>query len=122
MAPTSYDFVILGGGTAGLVLATRLSEDLSQRILVLEAGADLSEDSRVRIPALYQSLLESEADWCFQTEPQPNLNGRSVSLSQGKALLGSSAINAQIFVPPTWTVLDNWGSILGNDGWNQSTL
>ncbi|KAI0847686.1 GMC oxidoreductase [Daldinia vernicosa] len=116
-----YHFVIIGGGTAGLVVATRLSEDPSQRILVLEAGADLRDDPRVKTPALRRALFGSQADWNFQSEPQSNLNGRSVSLHQGKALGGSSAINAQVFVPPTDASLDAWGA-LGNDGWNSGTF
>lgn len=65
-----YDFIIIGGGTAGLVVATRLSEITHFRVLVLEAGTDHSEDLRVKAPALYTTLLGTEADWCFQTEPQ----------------------------------------------------
>lgn len=67
---SSYDFVIIGGGTAGLVVATRLSEIPHFKVLVLEAGTDHSEDLRVKAPALYTTLLGTEADWGFQTEPQ----------------------------------------------------
>lgn len=66
----SYDFIIVGGGTAGLVLANRLSEDQSQRVLVLEAGIDHSEDPRVKTPALYSALMGSDVDWDFRTEAQ----------------------------------------------------
>ncbi|XXH01245.1 hypothetical protein Hte_007599 [Hypoxylon texense] len=121
MATSSYDYVIIGGGTTGLVVANRLSEDPNQRVLVLEAGSDLSEDPRVRTPAIFTSLLETEADWDFRTEPQPNLRGRSIKLNQGKALGGSSAINAHIFVPPGKGSIDAWGS-LGNEGWNWDIL
>lgn len=70
MLLTSIDFVIVGGGTAGLVLASRLSEDPTQHVLVLEAGADLSEDMRVKVPGLFSSLMKTEADWGFQSQPQ----------------------------------------------------
>ncbi|KAI1475186.1 putative GMC oxidoreductase [Daldinia eschscholtzii] len=128
MPTTKYDFIVIGGGTAGLVVATRLSEDPNQRVLVLEAGGDLSKDPRVNTPALGPTLFGTDADWSFETEPQAgltsckaNLNGRLLNIRQGKALGGSSAINAQVFVPPTNESLDTWET-LGNEGWNSDTL
>ncbi|KAH8600629.1 aryl-alcohol dehydrogenase [Bisporella sp. PMI_857] len=118
---STYDFIIIGGGTAGLVVANRLSEDPSQRILVLEAGSDQSNDPRVKIPAFYEALKGSEADWAFQSEPQLNLKGRVISLHQGKALGGSSATNAHVFVPPAKSLIDAWET-LGNKGWNWDVL
>ncbi|KAJ0117704.1 hypothetical protein J7T55_001903 [Diaporthe amygdali] len=118
---SSYDFVIIGGGTAGLVVATRLSEVSHFRVLVLEAGKDISGDLRVKAPALYTTLLGTEADWGFQTEPQAGLGGRCASVNQGRALGGSSAINAQVFVPPAKDLIDAWG-LLGNEGWNWDTF
>ncbi|OKL60044.1 hypothetical protein UA08_04968 [Talaromyces atroroseus] len=117
----SYDFVIVGGGTAGLVVASRLSDDPSTSVLVLEAGADLTADPRVKIPIFYASLLGSEADWKFRSTPQPGLSGRMLGLNQGKALGGSSAVNALVFVPPFKGVVDSWEA-LGNSGWNWATL
>ncbi|KAI1456227.1 putative GMC oxidoreductase [Annulohypoxylon moriforme] len=121
MATQFFDFVIIGGGTAGLVLANRLSEDPSQRVLVLEAGGDLTGDLRIITPAFFKVLLGSKADWGFGTESQSNLNGRRVPLNQGKGLGGSSTINSLVFVPPSRGVIDAWES-LGNDGWNWETL
>ncbi|KAI1213680.1 putative GMC oxidoreductase [Annulohypoxylon truncatum] len=122
MSPDTYDFIVVGGGTAGLVVATRLSEIPSQRVLVLEAGADFSPDQRIKTPASWTSLQGTEVDWGFRTEPQPLLNERSIGVSQGKTLGGSSAINAQVFVPCNPSVIDHWGSSLGNSGWNWETL
>ncbi|KAI0879846.1 putative GMC oxidoreductase [Annulohypoxylon maeteangense] len=122
MPSNTYDFIVIGGGTAGLVVATRLSEEPSQRVLVLEAGSDLSSDHRIKTPASWTSLQGTEADWGFKTEAQTLLNGRSIGVSQGKVLGGSSSINAQVFVPCNPSVIDHWGSSLGNSGWSWETL
>ncbi|RDH28695.1 aryl-alcohol dehydrogenase [Aspergillus welwitschiae] len=118
---TVYDFVIIGGGTAGLVVASRLSEDPNTSVLVLEAGADLTADPRVNIPIFYAALLGSDADWKFKSSPQPGLNGRVLGLNQGKTLGGSSSLNAHVFVPPFKGVIDSWEA-LGNPGWNWTML
>lgn len=70
MATDKYDFIIVGGGTAGLVLANRLTEDSNVQVLVLEAGKDQTSDPRVITPLLYPSLMGSDADWDAVTEPQ----------------------------------------------------
>ncbi|KAI5927097.1 GMC oxidoreductase [Camillea tinctor] len=118
---SDYDFVIIGGGTAGLVVATRLSENPDHRVLVLEAGSDLAEDPRVKIPAFFEALKNTDADWGFVSQAQPQLNGRSIGMNQGKALGGSSALNAHVFVPPTKGLIDAWET-LGNEGWNWNIL
>ncbi|PIG85748.1 aryl-alcohol dehydrogenase [Aspergillus arachidicola] len=118
---TAYDFVVIGGGTAGLVIASRLSEDPSISVLVLEAGADMTADPRVNIPIFYAALLGSDADWKFQSSPQLGLNGRVLGLNQGKALGGSSSLNAHVFVPPFKGAVDAWEE-LGNPGWNWTML
>ncbi|KAJ8128428.1 hypothetical protein O1611_g5206 [Lasiodiplodia mahajangana] len=121
METESFDFVIAGGGTAGLVLANRLSEVDHLRILVLEAGLDHSDEPRVRTPGLYSALFGTDIDWGFMTVPQENLDGRNISVNQGKALGGSSVINAQVYIPPTKAILDAWAE-LGNDGWDWNTI
>jgi hypothetical protein len=73
----AYDFIIVGGGTSGLVVASRLTEDPNMQVLVIDAGADMRDDPRVKIPALFNSLKGTEADWRFKTAPQvhsPNQN------------------------------------------------
>lgn len=67
---SSFDFIVIGGGTSGLAVATRLSEVHHFRILVLEAGGDHTNDPRVKTPGMWTSLLGSEVDWCFSTVPQ----------------------------------------------------
>ncbi|KAI9650357.1 hypothetical protein NHQ30_000370 [Ciborinia camelliae] len=121
MSLSEYDFIIVGGGTSGLVLATRLSETSDVQVLIIEAGENRDEDPRVKIPGLWLSLQGTENDWNFESQPQVELGGRRINLSQGKVLGGSSAINAQVFVPPSKTVIDAWER-LGNPNWNWGTM
>lgn len=72
MAAASFDFVIVGGGLAGLVLAARLSEDSDIEVLVVEAGDDQTADPRVNIPAMWPTLIRTESAWNFNTVPQVN--------------------------------------------------
>ncbi|KAI8952617.1 oxidoreductase [Xylaria longipes] len=121
MSTESFDFIIAGGGTAGIALAARLSEAAHQSVLVLEAGLDHGDDARVKTPAFYSALFGTDADWGFRTVAQRNLDGRSISLNQGKALGGSSVINSHVWAPPTKAVLDVWAE-LGNAGWDWATM
>uniref|UniRef100_A0A8H7KCA7 Glucose-methanol-choline oxidoreductase N-terminal domain-containing protein n=1 Tax=Bionectria ochroleuca TaxID=29856 RepID=A0A8H7KCA7_BIOOC len=121
MSPAPFDFVIVGGGTAGLVVASRLSENSAHRVLVLEAGLEHIDDPNVKTPAFYAGLFHSDSDWAFKSEPQPQLNGRSIDLHQGRALGGSSTINAQVFVPPGKHAVDAWEESYQDDRW-PSTL
>ncbi len=84
MSTVSFDFIIAGGGTAGIALATRLSEIAHQSVLVLEAGLDHSGDPRVKIPAFYSTLFGTDADWGFRSVAQvsaraPDLNSETQS-------------------------------------------
>ncbi|KAI1078670.1 hypothetical protein F5B20DRAFT_200064 [Whalleya microplaca] len=117
----SPDYIIIGGGTSGLVVANRLSENPDVQVLVLEAGKDLSADPRVNIPALFTSLMGSDADWQYKSVPQPGLGGRSIREPQGKALGGSSAINGQAFIAPAQSDIDAWAK-LGNREWDWASL
>lgn len=86
------DFIVVGGGTAGLVVASRLTETENIRVLVLEAGADRRHDPRVKIQGLALSTyFDPDFDWCMVTEPQLGLNGRRVGMPLGRTLGGSSA-------------------------------
>ncbi|KAI0019833.1 glucose-methanol-choline oxidoreductase-like protein [Xylariomycetidae sp. FL0641] len=116
-----YGIIIVGGGTAGLVLANRLTEDGNVTVLVLEAGEDLMADPRVTTPALFPTLLGSDADWNTVTEPQPALGGKTISIPHGRALGGSSAINGQAFVATSKANVDAWEA-LGNPGWSWANL
>lgn len=112
----SYDYIIVGAGSAGCVLASRLSEDPHTRVLLLEAGgADRRRE--IRIPAAYSKLFKTALDWNFHTEPEPHLHNRRLYWPRGKVLGGSSAINAMIYIRGNRLDYDHWAS-LGNDGWS----
>jgi len=110
-----YDCIIVGAGSAGCVLAARLTEDSSARVLLLEAGGrDTARE--IHIPAAFSKLFKTKLDWNYSTEPEPYLNYRKLYWPRGKVLGGSSSINAMIYVRGNAVDYDGWKS-LGNDGW-----
>ncbi len=111
-----YDYVVVGAGSAGCLLANRLSADSDMRVLVLEAGG---RDNWIwfHIPAGYLFAIGNpRSDWCFTTEPEEGLNGRSLSYPRGKAIGGSSAINAMVYMRGQAADYDHWRQ-LGLNGW-----
>ncbi|KAK4174300.1 hypothetical protein QBC36DRAFT_218783 [Triangularia setosa] len=117
-----HDFIIVGGGTSGLVVAARLTEDPKTSVLVVEAGAEHTNDPRIRTPAFWLSVLGSpDFDWDYKTVPQKGLDGKVIPLSQGKLIGGSSAINGLAFVANSKVAVDAWASF-GNPGWDWDTL
>lgn len=111
-----YDYIIIGAGSAGCVLANRLSKDPANRVLLLEAGGPDTK-MEIAIPAAYGNLHRSEVDWGFSTEPQREINNRSIYLPRGKALGGCSSTNAMAYVRGNKADYDEWAS-LGNKGWS----
>ena len=114
---TDYDYIVVGAGSAGCVLAARLSEDPSARVLLLEAGG---RDSNpwIHIPVGYFKTMHNPAtDWRYRTEPEPSLNGRSLDWPRGKVLGGSSSINGLLYVRGQAQDFDHWRQ-LGNAGWS----
>jgi choline dehydrogenase len=106
-----FDYIIVGAGSAGCVLANRLSSDTKNRVLLLEAGPE-DKALSLKIPAACLSNLNStKHNWAFQGEPEPELNGRQVQHDRGKVLGGSSSINGMVFVR---------GNALDYEGWRQS--
>ncbi|KAK0612444.1 hypothetical protein B0T17DRAFT_648607 [Bombardia bombarda] len=119
---TPFDYIVVGGGTAGLVVAARLSEDSDVRVLVVEAGADRSTDPLVLTPGLVAAVYgKDEYDWNFSSVPQPHLNNRSINQARGKMLGGSSALNFMMLVYPSRGIIDAWAG-LGNKGWDFDSL
>ncbi|KAL1979488.1 hypothetical protein VTN96DRAFT_5714 [Rasamsonia emersonii] len=119
--PSAADYVIVGGGTAGLVLANRLSEDPNVKVVVLETGPDRTTDPKIRDPAVWPTLLESDAGWQLQTVPQAGLNNRTTDQPQGRLLGGCSAINGLAFIAPLCAGIDAWAR-LGNLNWTWESL
>ncbi|GAA5901203.1 hypothetical protein JCM5296_006296 [Sporobolomyces johnsonii] len=111
-----YSHIIVGGGTAGLALAARLTEDPSLSVLVLEAGTNQEALPGVMIPGLAGSTFQSDIDWAFFTTPQENAQGRSVYWPRGKLLGGSSALNLLVWTRGFKMDYDSWSN-LGNKGW-----
>ena len=93
----SYDYVIVGAGSAGCVLANRLSEDPATRVLVLEAGGR-DRHPNIKIPAAFAKQFRTKLDWDFNTEPEPHCANRSIYIPRGKSLGGSSSMNAMLYV------------------------
>ena len=116
-----FDYIIVGAGTAGCVLANRLSRDPSKRVLLLEAG---KKDNYfwIDIPVGYlYTIGNPRTDWCFETEPEAGLNGRTIGYARGKVLGGCSSINAMIYMRGQKSDYDHWAA-LGNRGWGWSDV
>jgi choline dehydrogenase len=117
----SFDYIIVGAGTAGCVLANRLSKDPSKHVLLLEAG---KKDNYfwIDIPVGYlYTIGNPRTDWCFETEPETGLNGRRIGYARGKVIGGCSSINAMIYMRGQKSDYDHWES-LGNRGWAWSDV
>jgi choline dehydrogenase len=113
----SYDYIIVGAGTAGCVLANRLSADAGASVLLLEAGGK-DDYFWIDIPVGYlYTIANPRTDWCYKIEPDPGLNGRSIGYARGKVLGGCSSINAMVYMRGQRSDYDHWAA-LGNRGWS----
>jgi choline dehydrogenase len=118
MLPDEADYVICGGGSAGCVLANRLSEDPANRVVLLEAGP-AADGFMNRMPAGGMTKLgKPENDWCLTTEPDPSLGGRQQFWSAGRMLGGGSSVNGMIYIRGDRKDYDSWANELGCEGWS----
>lgn len=118
MNETTFDYVIIGAGTAGCLLANRLSADASKRVLLLEAGRR-DDYHWIHIPVGYLYCIGNpRTDWMLHTEPEAGLNSRSLRYPRGKTLGGCSSINGMIYMRGQSRDYDQWAQLLGDDSWN----
>src|SRR5690349_21007669 len=113
-----FDYVIAGAGTAGCVLANRLTADSSVSVLLLEAGGK-DDWVWIHIPVGYLYCIGNQrTDWCFKTEGEPGLNGRSINYPRGRVLGGSSSINAMLYLRGQARDYDEWAQVTGDSSWS----
>ncbi len=113
----TFDYIIIGAGTAGCLLANRLSADASKRVLLIEAGRK-DDYHWIHIPVGYLHCIGNpRTDWLYSTEPDAGLNGRSLRYPRGKTLGGSSSINGMIYMRGQAHDYDQWAQLTGDDDW-----
>jgi choline dehydrogenase len=117
MSETTFDYIIVGAGTAGCLLANRLSADASKRVLLIEAGRK-DDYHWIHIPVGYLYCIGNpRTDWLYNTEPAAGLNGRTLRYPRGKTLGGCSSINGMIYMRGQARDYDQWAQLTGDASW-----
>ena len=117
MSDTTFDYIVIGGGTAGSLLCNRLSRNKNHRVLLIEAGRK-DDYHWIHIPVGYLYCIGNpRTDWLYQTEPDPGLNGRSLRYPRGKTLGGCSSINGMIYMRGQARDYEQWAQLTGDDTW-----
>ncbi|TFK24011.1 hypothetical protein FA15DRAFT_438208 [Coprinopsis marcescibilis] len=116
----SFDFIIVGGGTAGSVLANRLSENPQHNVLLIDAGPSNADVLLTMVPGYNWRLRHTQYYWNYTTIPQKGLNGRVFNYDRGHVLGGSSSVNAMFYTRGASSDYDRWANVTGDDGWSWS--
>jgi choline dehydrogenase len=119
-APDTFDYIVVGAGSAGAAVAARLTEDGTRSVLLLEAGP-VDKAANIHIPAAFSKLFRGDLDWNYDTTPQPELGGRTVYWPRGRVLGGSSSMNAMMWVRGFAADYDDWAEEAGDD-WSYDAL
>ena len=115
-----YDYVIVGAGSAGCVLAARISEDPNVKVALIEAGG-ADDAPEIHTPAAFSQLFKTQYDWDFITEPEAQLDNRRIYLPRGRMLGGSSSMNAMVYIRGHRVDFDDW-SVNGATGWSYNAV